>query len=338
MRRLFAILLLLFCIISVFSQTTTTYSCKYYSFSYPQGWKLEKPSNPSLLVTDASEMVIVKQGNSGATIIALLEYNPEFKISEITINDLNNLKKGIQSEDRTVVFTQNPIVTTIKGQPCIKMSYTSYIAGIKFLTISYAFKQSKYVYRISGMARANNANEKQQVLNSLNSFSIINNSSATQKNNSAVQKNETNKGRNNASPNYSFVDLGLSVKWATCNVGAKNSTDYGGYYFEAEAVKLQNSICRLPTEKEIWELLKNCQWEWKGNGYKVTGKNGNTIFLPASGYRDLDWGMVGLGSEGYFWSSTEFNGVTAFLDFDKERQFINGGLGGSMLSVRFVKK
>ena len=29
---------------------------------------------------------------------------------------------------------------------------------------------------------------------------------------------------------HKFVDLGLSVKWATCNVGAMKPEDYGGYY------------------------------------------------------------------------------------------------------------
>ncbi len=29
---------------------------------------------------------------------------------------------------------------------------------------------------------------------------------------------------------HGYVDLGLSVKWATCNVGASSPTDYGGYY------------------------------------------------------------------------------------------------------------
>lgn len=29
---------------------------------------------------------------------------------------------------------------------------------------------------------------------------------------------------------YEYVDLGLSVKWATCNIGAENSWDYGDYY------------------------------------------------------------------------------------------------------------
>lgn len=29
---------------------------------------------------------------------------------------------------------------------------------------------------------------------------------------------------------YGYVDLGLSVKWATCNVGANNPEDYGDYF------------------------------------------------------------------------------------------------------------
>ena len=30
--------------------------------------------------------------------------------------------------------------------------------------------------------------------------------------------------------NYEYVDLGLSVKWATCNIGAERPEDFGGYY------------------------------------------------------------------------------------------------------------
>lgn len=29
---------------------------------------------------------------------------------------------------------------------------------------------------------------------------------------------------------YQWVDLGLSVKWATCNVGASTPEEYGNYY------------------------------------------------------------------------------------------------------------
>ncbi|MBR6277279.1 MAG: hypothetical protein IKR41_00785 [Bacteroidales bacterium] len=45
---------------------------------------------------------------------------------------------------------------------------------------------------------------------------------------------------------------------------------------------------RIPTHDEISELRENCQWQYaKVNGiigFIVTGGNGNSIFVPASGY------------------------------------------------------
>ena len=64
---------------------------------------------------------------------------------------------------------------------------------------------------------------------------------------------------------------------------------------------------RMPTQSEFYELYEYCTWTWTTQnsvyGYKVTGSNGNWIFLPAAGYR----GGTNLkydGSYGYFWSST----------------------------------
>ena len=64
---------------------------------------------------------------------------------------------------------------------------------------------------------------------------------------------------------------------------------------------------RMPTETEQDELRNNCTWTWTTqngvNGYTVTGPNGNSIFLPAAGYRDGS--EVGSrGSDGYYWSSS----------------------------------
>lgn len=46
---------------------------------------------------------------------------------------------------------------------------------------------------------------------------------------------------------------------------------------------------RMPTKEEFDELISKCTWTWcqyKGvDGYKVTGSTGNSIFLPATGYR-----------------------------------------------------
>ena len=68
-----------------------------------------------------------------------------------------------------------------------------------------------------------------------------------------------------------FVDLGLSVQWATCNVGAKYPEDYGNYYTYDEAQELSNSNWRVPTKKEIRELLENCDYKWTTqNGLRST--------------------------------------------------------------------
>ena len=107
----------------------------------------------------------------------------------------------------------------------------------------------------------------------------------------------------------SQVDLGLSVKWATCNVGAKSPEEYGDFYTFDEAIEKAEG--NLPT-KEQWEELKNkCTWKWTTqngvNGYKVTGPNGNSIFLPAAGDRDNEGYVDGVGISGYYWSSTPYD-------------------------------
>ena len=148
---------------------------------------------------------------------------------------------------------------------------------------------------------------------------------------------------------YVWVDLGLSVKWATKNVGASSPSDYGGYFAwgETETKKRYDwSNCfdclddkgrswgtykidgktsisptgghdtarenwggswRMPTDAEFEELCKKCVWTWTSQGghkgYKVTGPNGKSIFLPAAGWRDgTDSGSVG--ERGYYWSGT----------------------------------
>ena len=120
------------------------------------------------------------------------------------------------------------------------------------------------------------------------------------------------------------VDLGLSVYWASCNLGAEKPEEYGDYYawgetkpkssytkdnysyynasttlytdigndisgtqYDAATVNL-GSDWRMPTESEMQELADKCSWEWTQinsiNGFKVTGTNGNSIFIPAAGF------------------------------------------------------
>ncbi|MDY4512116.1 MAG: hypothetical protein SPE10_01495 [Paludibacteraceae bacterium] len=65
---------------------------------------------------------------------------------------------------------------------------------------------------------------------------------------------------------------------------------------------------RMPTDAEWTELRENCTWTWTTkngvNGYEVKSNiNGNSIFLPAAGYR-YDDDLYGAGDDGYYWSSS----------------------------------
>ncbi len=64
---------------------------------------------------------------------------------------------------------------------------------------------------------------------------------------------------------------------------------------------------RMPTKAEQDELRNNCTWNWTTqngvNGYKVTGPNGNSIFLPAAGYM-YEGALSSAGSDGDYWSSS----------------------------------
>lgn len=136
---------------------------------------------------------------------------------------------------------------------------------------------------------------------------------------------------------YEYVDLGLpsGVKWATCNVGAFSPEEYGYHYawgesepkeeyyadncstmdlYSAEisgdelydvARKKWGSSWRMPTLEESEELFMLCECEYTTYngvvGNKVTGPNGNHIFLPAAGYKI--WDMHSLcGEKGCYWS------------------------------------
>ena len=81
------------------------------------------------------------------------------------------------------------------------------------------------------------------------------------------------------------------------------------------------SIWRMPTEKELKELCKECTWKWTTvndvPGYEVTGPNGNSIFLPATGYKN-DANIFNKVAGGYYWTSTVFKNSNRayYLQFD----------------------
>ncbi|MCD8292132.1 MAG: protein kinase [Prevotella sp.] len=175
------------------------------------------------------------------------------------------------------------------------------------------------------------------------------------------------------SPDYNgheYVDLGLSVKWATCNVGASSPSDYGNYYAWGETVtksdysedncftynenvddiagdSLYDVACnkwggswRLPSKDEFDELL-NCQLEWTvmngHKGYKITGLNGNSIFLPAAGMREGNQ-LRYEGDLGRYWGSTPYtrNDLACYLLFDFKSFFRDWNFRSDGFSVRPV--
>lgn len=93
-----------------------------------------------------------------------------------------------------------------------------------------------------------------------------------------------------------YTDLGLPSGTLWKNYNAT------GFYTYDEAVSQFGN--RLPTKAQWEELKAECQWKWTGSGYTVTGPNGNSISLPASGFRNCGGSVGGVGSYGGYWSST----------------------------------
>ena len=180
---------------------------------------------------------------------------------------------------------------------------------------------------------------------------------------------------------HDWVDLGLpsGLKWATCNVGATRPEDYGNFYAWGETTTIKShdqsnsvtsgqeisdfsgnaqydaaranwgSTWRMPTKAEIEELINNCAWTWTTqngvNGYRVTGPNGNSIFLPGAGY--CEWlarinssVRVNVG-DGYYWSSTPYESDTNnayFLGFSSGGHEVDWGTRSRGRTVRPVSE
>lgn len=161
---------------------------------------------------------------------------------------------------------------------------------------------------------------------------------------------------------HEYVDLGLpsGTKWAICNIDATYPEDHGGFFAWGETdtkdiseftehystttgVEMDDisgnptydvarakwgGTWRMPTKDEMKELIENCTWEratatieWY-KGYKVTGPNGNSIFLPdADGY-DSDTHKYGSN----YWTSTPFdsddNNTAYFLFFSNNERVV----------------
>ena len=147
-------------------------------------------------------------------------------------------------------------------------------------------------------------------------------------------------------PHMVDLGLPSGTKWACCNIGATTPEAYGGYYAWGETEEKttynwytyihsdgsqktchdlgDDIVCTqydvahvkwggswvMPSREQQEELLNNCTYTWTTvngvNGGQFTGPNGDSIFLPAAGYRWGDY-LYDAGSNGHFWSSTQYS-------------------------------
>ena len=145
-------------------------------------------------------------------------------------------------------------------------------------------------------------------------------------------------------PTMEYVDLGLSVKWATCNLGASKPSDYGHYYAWGETMVKANyswdtykwgkennitkyntdgktvldpeddvataklgSPWRMPTADEINELIGGCTWKWtKKNGVRGYEVKGTNgnAIFLPAAGGRRDSSPIDAGDWGYYWSSS----------------------------------
>lgn len=169
------------------------------------------------------------------------------------------------------------------------------------------------------------------------------------------------------------MGLPSGLKWATCNVGASTPSDCGDYYAWGEintqgtyftndseswgknwdniegnprrdvATAKWGGSWRMPTKEEFQELISCCIWTWTQQnlreGYKITGRTGQSIFIPSAGYR-FGYGVSYEGL-GYYWTSTpnvSSNGRANNLFFSDDGQGVGESSRSNGLPVRPVLK
>ena len=133
---------------------------------------------------------------------------------------------------------------------------------------------------------------------------------------------------------YDFGDLyawGEITKKKDYSQGMYDSTDKP----QSIITSVKNDVAKCiiggnwatPTEKQFKELLSECQWEWaqiEGHyGFKIIGKNGNHIFLPAARWicsTKTDY----QNKYGYYWTSER---TTSNPQFARSSQFPRDGKG-----------
>lgn len=165
------------------------------------------------------------------------------------------------------------------------------------------------------------------------------------------------------------IDLGLpsGTLWANMNVGADSPSGFGklfswydckskSLYARYSYVKETNNQTlngrhhedhtifivewQAPSVDDFKELIDNCHWIWTSlnghNGYEIWGKNGNSIFLPASSSFD---NIEQMNEYGYYWTSDEVDDkYVKILLFNSYEKKIEDGCTDDAYSIRAVSK
>lgn len=117
----------------------------------------------------------------------------------------------------------------------------------------------------------------------------------------------------NGLPAIAVTINSTKVAVALMNVGALCPEAYGTYYiFNDQASGLPNGWY-VPTRDELTALISSAVWDTQ-NG--VNGRSrtigGNTLFLPAGGFKDNDNDLYNVTTFGYYWSSEIYNTERAY--------------------------
>lgn len=143
----------------------------------------------------------------------------------------------------------------------------------------------------------------------------------------------------NVENGHEWVDLGLSVKWATCNIGASSPEECGGYYAWGEistkdrytkdnycfhdnpsVLPMFNDVAhvkwggkwRMPTLAEQKELMEKCHWTLTSEGYRVVGPNKCSIIFPLAGYRFNSF-LNNVSTLCFYWSASMRSSDNAYV-------------------------
>ena len=169
-----------------------------------------------------------------------------------------------------------------------------------------------------------------------------------------------------------YVDLGLSVMWAQSNIGADSESETGTLFGYGDQTAMMTSVkledytasdiagsvddliynldldgdspmkSQMPTHAQIAELVKNTTQQRTTvdgvEGIRFTAQNGNSIFLPVTGYRNGETAIVD--GAGYYWSGnvssvhSDYANTLTFDGSSAKTGFSKRSLGLALRSVR----